>query len=113
MADLAGCAATPGPDPVANSARACRSSWPVLPRRCCFRTISASSRGSTSWPSSRLSLALVIGQAGIGTLGQAAMFGAGSYGAALWAIHITPEPLSGVLIGALVGAGVAAGKRRC
>ena len=26
----------------------------------------------------------------------------------MWAIHITPEPLSGVLIGALVGAGVAA-----
>ena len=55
-----------------------------------------------------LSLALVIGQAGIATLGQAAMFGAGSYSAALWAIHITPEPLSGVLIGALVGASVAA-----
>ena len=54
-----------------------------------------------------LSLALVIGQAGIGTLGQAAMFGAGSYSAALWAIHVSPEPLSGVLIGALVGAAIA------
>lgn len=55
-----------------------------------------------------LSLALVIGQAGIGTLGQAALFGAGSYSAALWAIHVSPEPLSGLLIGALAGAGVAA-----
>ena len=55
-----------------------------------------------------LSLALVIGQAGIGTLGQAAMFGAGSYCAALWALHISAEPLSGLLIGALAGAGVAA-----
>lgn len=56
-----------------------------------------------------LSLALVIGQAGIGTLGQAAMFGAGSYSAALWAIHVTAEPLSGLLIGALAGAVIAAG----
>lgn len=55
-----------------------------------------------------LSLALVIGQAGIGTLGQAALFGAGSYSAALWALHVSPEPLSGLLIGALAGAGVAA-----
>jgi len=55
-----------------------------------------------------LSLALVIGQAGIGTLGQAAMFGAGSYSAALWALHVSAEPLSGLLIGALAGAGVAA-----
>ncbi len=55
-----------------------------------------------------LSLALVIGQAGIGTLGQAALFGAGSYGAALWALHVSSEPLSGLLVGALSGAGIAA-----
>ena len=39
-----------------------------------------------------LSLSLVIGQAGIGTLGQAAMFGSGAYAAALWALHVSPEP---------------------
>ena len=55
-----------------------------------------------------LSLALVIGQAGIGTLGQAALFGAGSYGAALWALHVSSEPVSGLLVGAIAGAGVAA-----
>jgi branched-chain amino acid transport system permease protein len=55
-----------------------------------------------------LSMALVVGQAGIGTLGQAALFGAGSYAAALWALHVSAEPLSGLLVGALVGAGVAA-----
>ena len=54
-----------------------------------------------------LSLALVIGQAGIGTLGQAAMFGAGSYGAALWAIHVSAEPLTGLLVGAVAGAATA------
>ena len=58
-----------------------------------------------------LSLALVIGQAGIGTLGQAALFGAGSYSAALWALHITSEPLSGLLVGAIAGAGIGRRKR--
>jgi branched-chain amino acid transport system permease protein len=55
-----------------------------------------------------LSLALVVGQAGIGTLGQAALFGAGSYAAALWGLHVSAEPFSGLLVGALAGAGVAA-----
>lgn len=55
-----------------------------------------------------LSMALVVGQAGIGTMGQAAMFGSGSYATALWALHVSPEPLSGIFIGALAGAGVAA-----
>jgi branched-chain amino acid transport system permease protein len=54
-----------------------------------------------------LSLSLVIGQAGIGTLGQAAMFGAGSYVAALWTIHVSSEPLSGLLLAALAGTVVA------
>lgn len=55
-----------------------------------------------------LSLALVIGQAGIGTLGQAALFGTGSYATSLWALHVSSEPFSGMLAGALAGAGVAA-----
>jgi branched-chain amino acid transport system permease protein len=54
-----------------------------------------------------LSLALVVGQAGIGTLGQAALFGAGSYAAALWGLRVSPEPLSGLLVGGLAGSAVA------
>lgn len=51
-----------------------------------------------------LSVALVIGQAGIGTLGQAAMFGVGSYAAALWSIHVYSDPTVGLLVGAAAGA---------
>lgn len=55
-----------------------------------------------------LSLALVIGQAGIGTLGQAAMFGTGSYATALWSLHVSPDPLAGLAVAALAGAAMAA-----
>jgi branched-chain amino acid transport system permease protein len=51
-----------------------------------------------------LALNLAVGYGGIDTLGHAAFFGAGSYAAALYALHISPEPLSGLLV-----AGVAAG----
>lgn len=55
-----------------------------------------------------LSVALVIGQAGIGTLGQAAMFGVGSYAAALWSLHVHSDPTMGLLVGAAAGAITAA-----
>lgn len=51
-----------------------------------------------------LSLDLIVGYAGIETLGQAAMFGAGSYAAGLYALHVSSEPLSGLLVGGIAGA---------
>lgn len=51
-----------------------------------------------------LSLDLVLGYAGIATLGQAAMYGAGAYAAGLFAIHVWADPVVGLLIGALAGA---------
>lgn len=55
-----------------------------------------------------LSLDLVLGYAGIVTLGHAALFGAGAYAAGVYAIHVTAEPLSGLLVGGLCGGLVAA-----
>ncbi|ASM75222.1 MULTISPECIES: branched-chain amino acid ABC transporter permease [Roseobacteraceae] len=50
-----------------------------------------------------LSLDLVLGHAGIATLGQAALYGAGAYAAGLFAIHVWADPLAGLLVG--IGAG--------
>jgi branched-chain amino acid transport system permease protein len=49
-----------------------------------------------------LSLDLVLGYAGIVSLGHAAFFGAGAYTAGLLAVHGWGEPLSGLLAAALV-----------
>lgn len=54
-----------------------------------------------------VSLSLVLGQAGIATMGQAALFGSGAYAAGLFALHVSPDPLLGLLAGAGVGAIVA------
>jgi branched-chain amino acid transport system permease protein len=55
-----------------------------------------------------LSLDLALGFAGINTLGHAAFFGIGAYSAGYWSLHGSPEPVSGLLVGAgaaaLVGA---------
>jgi branched-chain amino acid transport system permease protein len=51
-----------------------------------------------------LALNMAVGYGGIDTLGHAAFFGTGSYAAALYALHVSPEPLSGLL-----AAGAAAG----
>ncbi|TRW95338.1 branched-chain amino acid ABC transporter permease [Paracoccus sp. M683] len=51
-----------------------------------------------------LSLDLVLGYAGIATLGQAAMYGAGAYAAGLFAIHVWADPLAGLVAGAVAGA---------
>lgn len=53
-----------------------------------------------------LSLDLLVGQAGIVSLGHAAFFGIGAYAAAFLALAGWQEPISGLLIGAAV-AGVA------
>jgi len=51
-----------------------------------------------------LSLDLVLGYAGIVSLGHAAFFGAGAYTAGLLAVHGWGEPISGLLAAALVAA---------
>jgi len=51
-----------------------------------------------------LSLDLVLGYAGIVTLGHAAFFGAGAYAAGIYSVHVSGEPLSGLLVGALAAA---------
>ena len=51
-----------------------------------------------------LSLDLVLGYAGIVTLGHAAFFGVGAYAAGIYAIHVGGEPLSGLVVGALAAA---------
>jgi len=56
-----------------------------------------------------LSLDLILGYAGIVSLGHAAMFGAGAYTAGLLAKHGWGEPLSGLLAAAAVGAIIAWG----
>ncbi|MDR3400186.1 MAG: branched-chain amino acid ABC transporter permease [Pandoraea sp.] len=51
-----------------------------------------------------LSLDLVQGYCGIETLGHAAFFGSGAYAAGLFALHVSPNPLLGLVAGALVAA---------
>jgi len=51
-----------------------------------------------------LSLDLILGYAGIVSLGHAAYFGTGAYVAALFAKHVMPDPLVGLAVGTLAGA---------
>jgi branched-chain amino acid transport system permease protein len=51
-----------------------------------------------------LSLDLILGYAGIVTLGQAAFFGTGAYAAGLLAAHGWGEPITGLLVGGLLAA---------
>jgi branched-chain amino acid transport system permease protein len=51
-----------------------------------------------------LSLDLAVGYGGIDTLGQGAFFGVGGYAAAFWALKVTGEPISGLVVGALAAA---------
>lgn len=54
-----------------------------------------------------LSLNFILGQAGIASMGHAALFGAGGYAAGLFALHISGSPLLGLLVGACAGAVIA------
>jgi branched-chain amino acid transport system permease protein len=54
-----------------------------------------------------VSLDLILGYAGVVSLGHAAMFGGGAYAAGLLANHGWSEPISGLLAAAAVGAGIA------
>ncbi len=51
-----------------------------------------------------LSLSLVLGQAGIASMGHAAMFGVGAYAAGNFALHFSQNPLLGLVAGGLAGA---------
>lgn len=51
-----------------------------------------------------LSLDIVLGYAGIVSLGHAAFFGLGAYAAGLLAKHVTPDPLLGLALGTALGA---------
>ncbi len=54
-----------------------------------------------------LSLDLVLGYAGVATLGHAALFGSGAYAAGIFAVYISANPLLGLVVGALAGAIIA------
>ena len=51
-----------------------------------------------------LSLDLILGYAGIVSLGHAAFFGVGAYGASLFAKHVMPDPLVGLAVGTVLAA---------
>ncbi len=51
-----------------------------------------------------ISLDLILGYAGIVSLGHAAFFGVGAYAAALFAKHLMPDPLVGLLFAVTVSA---------
>lgn len=55
-----------------------------------------------------LSLDLVLGFAGIVTLGHAAFLGFGAYSAALFAKHLHPDPLLGLAVGTAAGTALGA-----
>lgn len=50
-----------------------------------------------------LSLDMILGYAGIVSLGHAAFFGLGAYAAALFAKHVMPDPLVGLLVATALG----------
>lgn len=50
-----------------------------------------------------LSLDLIIGYAGIVSLGHGAFFGLGAYVAGLVSIHLTGDPIAGLILGGLAG----------
>ena len=54
-----------------------------------------------------LSLDLVVGIAGLATLGHAALFGLGAYGAGIFALHVMADPLVGLAVGVTAGAALA------
>jgi len=54
-----------------------------------------------------LSLDLVVGVAGLATLGHAALFGMGAYAAGIFALKVHPDPLVGLAVGIAAGAGLA------
>jgi branched-chain amino acid transport system permease protein len=50
-----------------------------------------------------MSLDLVVGVAGLATLGHAALFGVGAYAAGNFALHVIPDPIAGLVVGIVTG----------
>ncbi len=50
-----------------------------------------------------LALDLALGFGGVASLGHAAFFGVGAYSAALYALHVSSEPISGLAVAAVAG----------
>ena len=50
-----------------------------------------------------LSLSLVLGQAGIASMGHAALYGSGAYASGLFAMHVASDPLLGLAAGGCAG----------
>lgn len=55
-----------------------------------------------------LSVDLVLGHAGILSLGQAAFFGVGAYAAGIFALHVSPDPLLGLATATVASAAAGA-----
>lgn len=51
-----------------------------------------------------LALDLALGYGGVATLGHAAFFGMGAYAAGLYALYVSSEPISGLIVAAAAGA---------
>lgn len=54
-----------------------------------------------------ISLDLIVGVAGLPSLGHAAIFGVGAYAAGYFALHVSGDPIVGLLIGGIAGGFVA------
>ena len=76
-----------------------RSGWRSGPRRSRCGQHAALINEIAIFALFALSLDLILGYAGIVSLGHAAFFGAGAYGAALFAKHVMPDPLVGLAVG--------------
>jgi branched-chain amino acid transport system permease protein len=50
-----------------------------------------------------LALDLALGYGGVASLGHAAFFGTGAYAAGLWALHVSSEPISGLVVAGIAG----------
>ncbi len=50
-----------------------------------------------------LALDLALGYGGVASLGHAAFFGIGAYAAGLWALEVTSEPISGLVVAGIAG----------
>ena len=50
-----------------------------------------------------LALDLALGYGGVASLGHAAFFGIGAYAAGLWALDVTSEPVSGLIVAGIAG----------
>ena len=74
----------------------------LLPRTC------AADQRDRDRRAVRASLDLILGYAGIVSLGHAAFFGFGAYAAALFAKHVMPDPLVGLLVAIAAAAALGA-----